>query len=170
MPQKPNYPLATIEQARKLYGDGVRVRDIAEKTGMSVGALYYHLDGHSLPGLVPPRLPRRREVTGNAIVALPSRGRKKLAARLFRAAERQARKIEFSLSLGFQRKEDRALDLAALRELTRILRDLAILEDSSARAEFLRQRGGLLGGVSVEHEQALAVEGRAVLVTRTKTG
>ena len=59
---------------------------------MSVGALYYHLDGHSLPGLVPPRLPRRRDVTGNAVTPLPSRGRQKLAARLFRAAERQARK------------------------------------------------------------------------------
>src|SRR5436190_5948657 len=134
MPQKPNYPLATIETARKMYSDGSRVRDIAAATGMSIGALYYHLDGHSLPGLVPPRLPRRRDVTGNAVTPLPSRGRQKLAARLFRAAERQAKKIEFTLALGFRRKEDRALDLQALRELTHILRDLAILEDSSARA------------------------------------
>ena len=62
--------------------------------------------------------------------------------------------------------QDRALDdLAALRELTRILRDLSVLEDSSGRAG-RRERGG----ISVEHEQALAVEGRAVLVSRTKTG
>src|SRR4051812_1850143 len=112
MSQKPNYPLETIERARDMYREGKRVRDIADATGMSVGALYYHLDGHSLPGLVPPRLPRRREVGGNAVTPMPSRGRQKLAARLFKAAERQARKIEFTLSLGFQRKEDRALDLA----------------------------------------------------------
>ena len=64
MPQRPNYPLATIEKARALYSDGVRVRDISAATGMSVGALYYHLDGHSLPGLIPPRLPRRARFWG----------------------------------------------------------------------------------------------------------
>jgi hypothetical protein len=98
-----------------------------------------------------------------ALTPSPSRGRQKLAARLFRAAERQAKKLERSLTWDFQRKEDRALDLAALRELTRILRDLSVLEDSSART-------GRRGGVSVEHEQALAVEGRAVFLSRTKTG
>ncbi len=162
MPHKPGYALETIESARKMYRDGARVRDIAAATGMSVGGLYYHLDGHSLPGLAPPRLPRRREGTGSAATPMPSRGRQKLAARLFRAAERQARKLERSLTWDFQRKEDRALDLAALRELTRILRDLSVLEDSSSRAG---RRGG---GGSVEHEQALAVEGRAVLVSRTR--
>ncbi len=163
MPHTSHYPLATIEHARALYRDGQRVRDIAAKTGMSVGALYYHLDGHALPGLASQRLPRRRELSGNALTPLPSRGRQKLAARLFRAAEKQARKLERSLAWDFQRKEDRALDLAALRELTRILRDLAILEDASTRPRWR-------GGVSVEHEQALAVEGRAVLVSRTTTG
>jgi hypothetical protein len=93
----------------------------------------------------------------------PSRGRERLAARLFRAAERQARKIERSLTWEFQRKEDRAADLQALRDLTRILRDLATLEDSAARPA-RKPRG------SVEHEQALAVEGRAVVISRTTTG
>jgi AcrR family transcriptional regulator len=168
MPHESRYPPNTIEKARTLYRDGMRVREIAAETGMSVGALYYHLDGHSLPGLEPPRLSRRRDIGGSAVTPMPSRGRQKLAARLFRAAERQARKIEFTLALGFQRKEDRALDLAALRELTRILRDLAILENSAGRTGFFsaRERGA---AVSVEHEQALAVEGRAVLVSRTKT-
>jgi hypothetical protein len=138
------------------------VRDIAAATGMSVGALYYHLDGHALPGLQPPRLPRRREVLREASMPAPSRARQRLAARLFKAAERQARKIERSLAWDYQRKEDRALDLAALRELTRILRDLAILEDTSTRAR-RRER-------SVEHEQALAVEGRAVVISRTREG
>ena len=55
-------------------------------------------------------------------------------------------------------------------ELKRILRDLAILEDATARAEALRERGGAGAGVSIEHEQALAVEGRAVFLSRTKTG
>ena len=138
----PTYPLETIERARHMYRDGARVRDIAAATGMSVGALYYHLDGHALPGLSTPRLPRRREVEAHLALPMPSRGRQKLAARLFRAAERQARKLERSLAWDFQRKEDRALDLAALRELTRILRDLSVLEDFSARA-------GPRGGVSI---------------------
>ena len=162
MPPVPAPKMETIERARSLYREGVRVRDICAETGLSVGALYYHLDGHSLPGLAPPRLPRRREVDAPA-APMPSRGRQKLAARLFRAAERQARKLEFSLSWDYQRKEDRALDLAALRELSRILRDLSVLEDSSWRGG-----SGRRGGGSVEHEQALAVEGRAVLVSRTR--
>ena len=97
----------------------------------------------------------------------PSRGRQKLAARLFRAAERQARKLERSLAWDFQRKEDRALDLAALRELTRILRDLSVLEES-ARSAGRKERGER--SVSVEHEQALAVEGRAVVIEQDEDG
>jgi AcrR family transcriptional regulator len=165
MPHASRYPLETIEAARTLYREGTRVRDIAAATGMSVGALYYHLDGHALPGLEPPRLPRRREVERAA--TSPSRGRQKLAARLFRAAERQARKLERSLTWDFQRKEDRALHLAALRELTRILRDLSVVEES-ARSASRKERGER--SVSVEHEQALAVEGRAVVISRTTTG
>ena len=147
-----------------MYRDGARVRDIAAATGMSVGALYYHLDGHGLPGLAIQRLPRRREVEGNARRQYP-RADAKSSRRGFSARPSGRReKLERSLAWDFQRKEDRALDLAALRELTRILRDLSVLEDFSARAG-RRERG-----VSVEHEQALAVEGRAVLVSRTKTG
>ncbi len=133
MPYASRYPLETIEAARTLYREGTRVRDIAQATGMSVGALYYHLDGRALPGLAPPRLPRRREGNASAAMPMPSRGRERLAARLFRAAEKQAKKIERSLAWEFQRKEDRAHDLAALRELTRILRDLSVVEEFGAR-------------------------------------
>jgi AcrR family transcriptional regulator len=165
MPQLPAEKMETIERARRLYREGARVRDICAETGMSVGTLYHHLDGLSLPGSAVQRLPRRRDIEGN-LGPTPSRGRQKLAARLFRAAERQARKLEFSLSWDYQRKEDRALDLAALRELSRILRDLSVLEDASRRDAARGHRGGR----SVEHEQALAVEGRAVYVTRTRRG
>ena len=159
MPPAPMHPLETIERARRLYREGVRVRDICAATGMSVGTLYHHLDGHSLPGAAVQRLPRRREVEGNA-VTLPSRGRQRLAARLFRAAERQARKIEFALTFGHQRPEERAHDLQALKEIARTLRDLSAVEDSSRARR----------PPSVEHEQALAVEGRAVVISRTKAG
>jgi hypothetical protein len=162
MPSLPAYEPETIERSRKLYREGKRVRDICAETMMSVGALYYHLDGVSLPGSAVQRLPRRRDVEGN-VGPMPSRGRQRLAARLFRAAERQARKLEFSLAWDYQRKEDRAQDLAALRELARILRDLSVLEDSAWGGGERRRGSG-----SVEHEQALAVEGRAVLVSRTK--
>ena len=64
-------------------------------------------------------------------MALPSRGRKRLAARLFRAAEQQARKIEMKLAIGYQHREQQAEDLNALRDLARILRDLSAAEDSA---------------------------------------
>ena len=101
MPPVPANTMETIERARDMYREGARVRDICAATGMSVGTLYYHLDGNSLPGPMPPRLPRRRDVEGN-LGPTPTRGRQKLAARLFKAAERQARKIEFTLSLAFR--------------------------------------------------------------------
>jgi hypothetical protein len=153
--------LERIERARQMYRDGAPVRDICAATGMSTGTLYYHLDGHSLPGTAIKRVARRREVEGNASAAMPSRGRRRLAARLWRAAERQARKIEFALTIGHQRPEERAHDLAALRELTRILRDLSALEDSA-------MRGGR--GRGEEREEAVAVEGRAVFVRRERRG
>jgi len=156
----PSFPRETIERARGMYREGARVRDICAATGMSTGALYYHLDGLSLPGLAPPRLPRRRDVVGDARAGLPSAGRRKLAARLWRAAERQARKIESSLAWEHQRREDRAQDLQALKELARILRDLSTFEDGALRPAPRRD--------SVEHEQALAVEGRAVVISRTR--
>jgi AcrR family transcriptional regulator len=163
MPPVPTHPRETIERARQMYAQGARVRDICAATGMSIGTLYYHLDGKSLPGLIAPRLPRRRPMEGNALQPMPSRGRQRLAARLWRAAERQARKIEFRLAYEHQRREERAEDLSALRELTRILRDLSAVEDNTFRTG-RRAPGG------IEHEQALAVEGRAVVVTRTKAG
>jgi AcrR family transcriptional regulator len=146
-----------------MYREGMRVRDICAATGMSVGTLYYYLDGSGLPGSAQPRLPRRRDVEGNALAPMPTPGRRKLAARLWRAAERQARKLEFSLTFGHQRAEDRAHDLAALKELTRILRELSTFEDAASRAEARRHAGEVL-----EHEQALAVEGRAVVISRTR--
>lgn len=146
-----------------MYRTGAPVRDICAATGMAIGTLYYHLDGQSLPGAAVQRLPRRREVLGEALATISPRGRKRLAARLWRAAERQARKLEFSLAWEFQRKEDRANDLAALKELTRILRELAQFEEAFARADARRDGG-------IEHEAALAVEGRAVYVTRTRSG
>ena len=79
--------------------------------------------------------------------------------------QRQAQKIEFSLAWGHQRLDQRALDLSALRELTRILRELSVFEEAALRAEAHQT-----GGARVEHEQALAVEGRAVYISRTTRG
>jgi hypothetical protein len=163
MPTPPTHSRETILKAREMYRAGHKVRDICVATGMATGTLYYHLDGVSLPGAAIERLPRRRDVGAQALAPISSRGRRRLAARLWRAAERQARKLEFSLAWSHQRKEDRAEDLSALKELTRILRELAAFEDASARAEARREG-------TIEHEAALAVEGRAVYVTRTRRG
>jgi hypothetical protein len=153
------HDLDAIEKARAMYAEGARVRDICAAFGMSVGTLYYHLDGNSLPGTAIRRVPRRRKVLGNALAVPSSRGRRRLVARLWRAAERQAEKIEWHLKYEHQTLEGRTADLAAFRELTRILRDISAVEDTARRAE---------GGV--EQEQALAVEGRAVYVSRTRRG
>jgi AcrR family transcriptional regulator len=158
----------TVARARAMYLDGAPVRAICAATGLSVGTLYYHLDGRSLPGLVPPRLPRRRIVEGEAATLPASRGRRRLAARLWRAAERQARKIEYALSWGPQSAEQRTHDLAALREIAKILRELTALENASAPAP--HRRRGPDAPAPVEHETALAVEGRAVYVQRVKRG
>ena len=127
MPPVPMHPPELVSRARDMYREGARIKDICAATGMAVGTLYYHLDGLSLPGLVAPRLPRRRDVAGTALKPLPSRGRQKLAARLFRAAEQQARKIELRLAIGHQNREDRALDLAGA---------------ARADADIARPRGG----------------------------
>ena len=65
--------------------------------------------------------------------------------------------MELSLTSDFQRKEDRSIDLAALKEITRFPRELAAFEDASGRVE--------TRCATIEHEAALAVEGRAVYVT-----
>jgi hypothetical protein len=70
------HTLDSIVAARRMYQEGARVRDISAATGMSIGTPYYHLDGHSLPGVAKQRLPRRREVDGNALKAMPLRERK----------------------------------------------------------------------------------------------
>lgn len=168
MAQLPTSP-ETIARARAMYQEGAPVRAICAATGLSVGTLYYHLDGRSLPGLLPPRLPRRRKVEGEATKLPGSRGRRRLAARLWRAAERQARKIEYALSWGPQSGEQRTHDLAALREITKILRELTVLENASAPGPRRRRRGADAPS-PIEHETALAVEGRAVYVQRVREG
>lgn len=72
-------------------------------------------------------------------------------ARLWRAAERQAEKIEFHLKYEHQTREGRAEGLA-FRDLTRILRDISAVEDTARRAA---ETGG------VEHEQARSATSRA---------
>ena len=106
MPPLPTHGQETIERARSLYREGARVRDICAATGMSVGTLYYHLDG-SLPGLMPPRL--LGGTSGHASAGAKTRG----AA--FRAASSR-QKARISLP-GLQRKEvaDRPCRVASLR-------------------------------------------------------
>jgi hypothetical protein len=164
MPLPPVHTSETIMRARQMYSEGARVRDICAATGLGVGTLYHHLDGLSLPGMAPPRLKRRRAVAGNATLPLQARGRRRLAARLWRAAESQARRIERSVLWGnHQPLAQRDADMAALREMVRILRDLAAFEDASFGP--LPRRDG---EAPAEHEAALAVEGRALYISRTR--
>ena len=165
MPPVPTLPMETIERARDLYRDGARVRDICAATGMSVGALYYHLDGAQ---------PARRR---GAAPAAPARGGGECAEAdaLARAPEARGAALPRGRAAGAKTRIRARLrlpaqggprdDLAALRELTRILRDLAAVETQAARAEAFER-----GGAAMEREEALAVEGRAVLVRRERRG
>ena len=147
-----------------MYREGARVRDIAAATGMSVGALYYHLDGHALPGLSTPRLPRRREVEAHAASRCP-RADAKSSRRGFFAPPSGRPKTRTLARLGFSAKGGpRARSCRAARA------DPHPARPFRAGGFFRPRRARRARGVSIEHEQALAVEGRAVLVSRTKTG
>jgi AcrR family transcriptional regulator len=126
---------ATIACARQMYAHGARIADICAATGMAVGALYYHLDGRGLPGLTAPKLARRRVVRQQATAAPNAHRRARLAARLLRAAESQARVIETHLANPRQTPEERAADLTALAQLAGVLRALGTYERGAAKPE-----------------------------------
>ena len=134
----------------------------AAATGMSVGALYYHLDGHSLPGLAPPRLPRRREVDGE-------RGG---ADALARTAKTRGAAVSRGGAAGAENSNLRSPGISA-QGGPRARSAGAARADAHPARPF--RAGGFFGaprapgGYGVEHEQALAVEGSAVFLSRTKT-
>lgn len=116
-----------IAKAREMYLEGFAVSRILAATGMSLGTLYYWLDGgpheeHGKPRL-PPIPRRRRAVLGKRRRPVRT-DHVSLASRLFSTAERQVRDIEARLAKEGSGTE-RERDVRMLSVLVRTLRDLS---------------------------------------------
>ena len=123
---------AQIAKAREMYKEGFAVSRILAACAMSLGTLYYWLDGGPLDDghyRLPP-LPRRRaSVLGKRRRALRT-DHVSLASRLFSTAERQVRDIEQRL-LRPGGGAERERDVRMLSVLVRTLRDLSAFHAGS---------------------------------------
>jgi hypothetical protein len=118
-----------IALARQLYIDGEKISVILARTGMSLGTLYYWLDGGPVENGVPrlPPIPRRRSVLGKR--RRPLKGsRVSLVKRIWRTAERQVRDIEARVARNLQDPGERERDARVLAVLARTLRELAAFD------------------------------------------
>jgi hypothetical protein len=143
-----------IERARAMYAEGFTVSRVLAATDMSLGTLYYWLDGGPREGplssasppsgqsseggapLYPP-IARRRQVVGKRRKPL-SGSHLSLVARLYRTAERQACDIEERLarpSAASPAREREVRMLASLVQSVRTLASLAPEGAGGARAE-----------------------------------
>lgn len=125
--------------ARRLYLEGLPLAEIARRTGLAPGSVYYWIDREVAPdGTVAVKpVCRRLTLAPGARAATPARGH--LLARLWRAAERQLDEIEERLLRAALPAEadaaapprpaaDAEKDARALAVLARTLRELSALE------------------------------------------
>ena len=119
-----------IERARMMYVENFTVSRILAATDMSLGTLYYWLDGgpQGPDGPLLPPIPRRRVVAGRRRRPLPAADRASLAARLWRSAERQARDIEERLARANEPPVERERDTRMLALLVKTLRELSAFD------------------------------------------
>ncbi|MEA2907201.1 MAG: hypothetical protein QOI12_4588 [Alphaproteobacteria bacterium] len=126
--QSPYAPpgLAQITKARAMYVEGFTVSRILAACDMSLGTLYYWLDGgpREADGPRLPPIPRRRTVVGKRRPPLCG-DQVALVARLWRTAERQVRDIELRLARADLPGTERERDTRMLAGLVRMLRDLS---------------------------------------------
>ncbi len=125
-----------IERARTMYAEGFTVSRCLAACDMSLGTLYYWLDGgpHEAGGPLYPPIPRRRAVVGKRRAPLPA-DRVSLTARLWRTAERQTRDIEERLARPGASSPERERDVRMLASLVRTLRELAAFDSGVAPDE-----------------------------------
>ena len=118
-----------IRRAREMYTLGFTVSRTLAATDMSLGTLYFWLDGgprdeNGTPSLPP--IPRRREVVGKRRKPLNA-SRVSLVARLYRTAERQVRDIEQRLAQPSEATPERERDVRMLASLVQSLRGLSTI-------------------------------------------
>jgi hypothetical protein len=118
--------MQTITTMRDAYVAGARVAQIYRDSGVTKDQLYYWLDGGPLqdgrPMLTP--LPRRARRGANSVDARAVR-RAAMIARLWRAADAQARKVEERI--GTEQKLSEG-DSRALAVLVKTLRELSAFD------------------------------------------
>jgi hypothetical protein len=122
-----------IERARAMYAEGFTVSRVLAATDMSLGTLYYWLDGGPTEGDKPlyPPIPRRRQVVGKRRKPL-SGSHVSLVARLYRTAERQACDIEERLARPSAATPAREREVRMLASLVQSVRTLASLAPEGA--------------------------------------
>ncbi len=129
-------PLApeAVAQMRQRYADGVTVSRVLAEFDVSLGTLYFWLDGGPAEGgpRLPP-VPRRRVVLGKRRRPLKT-SRVSLVARLWRTAERQVRDIEDRLARNQQEPSERERDARMLAIMVKTLRELSTLDALDAAA------------------------------------
>ncbi|MFS8039240.1 terminase gpP N-terminus-related DNA-binding protein [Xanthobacter sp. AM11] len=138
-PSPPRRAPAQARLARQLYLEGLPLAQIAARTGLSPGSVYYWIDREVAADGTVTLAPvcRRLTLAPGARAAAPARGH--LLARLWRAAERQLDEIEERLARAMpaageteaaapRAAGDAEKDARALAVLARTLRELSALE------------------------------------------
>lgn len=126
-----------IERARALYVEGFTTSRCCAGSNMSLGTLYYWLDGgpQGPDGPLLPPIPRRRNVVGRRRRPLSAADRASLTARLWRTAERQARDIEERLARVNESAAERERDTRMLALLVKTLRDLSAVDAGASKQD-----------------------------------
>ena len=118
--------------ARQRYAEKVAISRILAETDMSLGTLYWWLDGcpdkDGEPRLVP--IARRRRVVGKRRRTLKA-NRVSLVTRLWRTAERQVRDVEERLKRADQDAGERERDARLMAVLVKTVRELTAIDEKN---------------------------------------
>src|SRR5438105_1847844 len=123
-----------IRRAREMYTEGFTVSRVLAATDMSLGTLYYWLDGGPRDEKGGPTLPviaRRRQVLGKRRKPLTA-SHASLVARLYRTTERQVLDIEQRLARPSDSTPERERDVRMLASLVQSLRGLSAIQPCEA--------------------------------------
>lgn len=118
-----------VALARRLYQDGVAVRDIVAAAGIKLGTLYRCLDG-DFPdgtGVDPAPVPLRHQ---GVRVRQRMGSRAALVARMWKTAERQVEEIEDRLKAAGLELAERESNARTLAIVAKTLRELSIVDEA----------------------------------------
>ncbi len=118
-----------VALARRLYQDGVAVRDILTAAGIKLGALYRCLNG-DFPdgsGIAPAPVPLRHQ---GVRVRQRMGSRAALVARMWKTAERQVEEIEDRLKAAGLELAERESNARTLAIVAKTLRELSIVDEA----------------------------------------